>query len=517
MAILGNLIKGSLIIKEFFPKRKKNPLKMQKRVLLKLIFKAQNTALGQKFNFSSLLEKGLLAKDDVFLSQFQQSIPIYDYDSIYKDWWFRLLKGQKNVTWPGKINYFALSSGTSGAPSKHIPVSKDMIKAIQRTSIRQMIALSSYKAISAENLGKGYLMLGGSIDLNLINDSYFEGDLSGITAGNIPGWFEKFYKPGREIAATKNWEEKLEKITKKAKDWDISFLVGVPAWIQLLVERIIKEYKVKNIHEIWPNLTAFTHGGVSIDPYRSSFETLLGKPISYIETYLASEGFLAYQPTPESDMQLVLNNAIFFEFVPFNDTNFDSEGNIKPNANAIFINQVSENQEYAILISTVAGAWRYLIGDTIKFTDAKNYKIKITGRTKHFLSLCGEHLSVDNMTKAVEIASKYFHADFREFTVFGQKEATGFSHNWYVGSDKQINENELISVIDQAICSLNDDYITERQHALKSINVKVLPVDAFYKFLEKNNKLGGQNKFPRVLKNKDLITDWQNFINAYSK
>ncbi len=513
MAILGKLIKGSLKLKELLPVRKKNPIKMQKRVLLKLLFKAQNTKFGQKFDFFNILEKGLLANENTFFESYQNNVPVFDYDSIFENWWYMLLKGEKNVTWPGKIKYFALSSGTSGSPSKHIPVSKEMIKAIHRSSIRQMIALSSYKAISADNLDKGYLMLGGSIDLTQINNDYFEGDLSGITAGKMPVWFEKYYKPGREIASTKNWEEKLEKITQKAKDWDISFLVGVPAWIQLLVEKIIKEYNLNNIHEIWPNLTAFTHGGVSMEPYKHSFEKLLGKPISYIETYLASEGFLAYQPEPESDMQLVLNNGIFFEFIPFNDDNFDSDGNLLKNVNALLINQVVENEEYAILISTVAGAWRYLIGDTIKFTNVAEFKIKITGRTKHFLSLCGEHLSVDNMTKAIEMASEHFKADFREFTVFGKKEEDSFSHNWFVGSDTPVNELALAKYIDQAIGSLNDDYIVERQHALKFLNLKVLPVNIFYKFLEKNNKFGGQNKFPRVLKQPELIADWVSFIN----
>ena len=241
------------------------------------------------------------------------------------EWWQKAHEGEKNVAWPGRVKYFALSSGTSEAASKHIPVTKDMVKAIHRTSIRQILSLGSYKNLPPQLYEKGYLMLGGSTELQQMG-THYEGDLSGITAGKIPFWFERFYKPGKKIAATRDWSEKLDKITKQAKNWDIGFIVGVPAWIQLLMEKIIKEYGVNNIHDIWPNLEIFCHGGVSFEPYKQGFEKLLGRPITYIETYLASEGFLAYQTHPNSDMRLVLNNGIFFEFVPFNENNFDSDG-----------------------------------------------------------------------------------------------------------------------------------------------------------------------------------------------
>jgi GH3 auxin-responsive promoter len=511
MAVLGNLVKGGVKIREVIRPKSRSAIKQQKRTLLKLLFKARNTQFGKKYEFDQLFEDTLLSSDKSYYQNFKNTVPVFDYDKIFKNWWYKCLKGEANVTWPGKVKYFALSSGTSEASSKHIPVTKSMIKAIQRTSIRQIMALSAYKSIPSNLLEKGYLMLGGSIDLNHV-DGHFEGDLSGITAGNMPQWFERFYKPGKSIASVKNWEEKLDRITKKARDWDIGFVVGVPAWIQLLLERIIKEYNLNNIHEIWPNLAVFAHGGVSFEPYKLGFEKLLGKPIEYIETYLASEGFLAYQVHSGEDMQLVLNNGIFFEFVPFTDSNFDDNGNIIDNPETLLIDEVELGKNYALLISTVSGAWRYLIGDTIRFTNLDKAAIEITGRTKHFLSLCGEHLSVENMNKAIELASQKFQTDFREFTVIGKKTAKGFCHHWYVGSDNLTIENELLTFIDVTLNELNDDYKVEREHALNEVKLTLLPLESFYKFMEMKNKSGGQNKFPRVMKKISQINEWESFV-----
>ncbi len=511
MAILGKVIKGGVKLQQIIQPKKRNLLKQQKRTFLKLIFKARNTQFGHKYQFSKILEESLLSSDSVFYNEFKKRVPVFDYDKIYKAWWHKCIEGQPDVTWPGKVKFFALSSGTSESASKHIPVTKDMIKAIQRTSIRQMIALSNYQTVTSNTLEKGYLMLGGSIDLTNVGD-HFEGDLSGITAGKIPFWFEKFYKPGRSIASMNNWEEKLDRITKKAKDWDIGFVVGVPAWIQLLLERIIKEYKLNNIHEIWPNLAVFAHGGVSLEPYRHSFEKLLGKPIEYIETYLASEGFLAYQTKSGEDMKLVLNNGIFFEFVPFNDQNFDLNGNIIEKPETFLINDVELGKDYALLISTVSGAWRYLIGDTIKFTNLENASIIITGRTKHFLSLCGEHLSVDNMNKAIDLVSQEFQTDSREFTVIGKKTEKSFSHHWYIGTDSLEIDNQIVNFLDNTLKAINDDYKVEREHALKELFVTLLPINTFYDFMETKNKSGGQHKFPRVMKKTEQIDEWESFI-----
>jgi hypothetical protein len=219
-------------------------------------------------------------------------------------------------------------------------------------------------------------------------------------ASRLPFWFNRFYKPG-VIAKERDWNTKIDKIVKKACDWDIGGISGVPAWVQILLERIIEYYGLNTIHDLWPNFRVYTHGGVNFAPYKKSFEKLMGREMFYLETYLASEGFLAYQRKQDHPMQLVLDSGIFFEFVPFNAENFKQDGRMVEKPEVLLLDQVKEDEDYAILISTCAGAWRYLIGDTIRFTSVKDFEIVITGRTKHFLSLCGEHLSVDNMTRAI--------------------------------------------------------------------------------------------------------------------
>ena len=293
--------------------------------------------------------------------------------------------------------------------------------------------------------------------------------------------------------------------------------MGVPAWLQILLEKIIDYYKVENIHQVWPNLRVYVHGGVSFDPYRKGFEKLLGRPIYYIETYLASEGFIAFQAYPNrKSMRLVLNNGIFYEFVPFVEDNFDAQGDIKPDAQTLLIDEVEEGKEYALLLSTCAGAWRYLIGDVIKFTSLEESEIVITSRTKHFLSLCGEHLSVENMNRAIELVSQDLNVALPEFTVAGVPHGSLFAHYWYVGADRHVDAKVVRQHLDQHLMALNDDYAVERSAALKEIYVEVLPVHVFYDYMKAKGKIGGQNKFPRVMKTKQL-EDWRAFINNVSR
>jgi hypothetical protein len=292
--------------------------------------------------------------------------------------------------------------------------------------------------------------------------------------------------------------------------------VGVPAWIQILLEKIIEYHHAKNIHEVWPNLTVYVHGGVSFDPYRKGFEKLLGRPIHYIETYLASEGFIAFQAYPNrKSMRLVTNNGIFYEFVPFEDRNFDNNGEIKPDAETFTIDEVEEGKEYALLLSTCAGAWRYLIGDVIKFTSLEEGEIVITGRTKHFLSLCGEHLSVDNMNKAIELVANDLNIAIPEFTVAGIPHESLFAHHWYIGTDDKADAKVVKEKLDQHLKILNDDYAVERSAALKDVFVDVLPVDTFYNWMESKGKVGGQHKFPRVMK-RAQHEEWRTFLQTRS-
>jgi hypothetical protein len=354
-------------------------------------------------------------------------------------------------------------------------------------------------------------MIGGSTSLQK-GAGYYAGDLSGITARKVPFWFSPFYRPGKKIARNTDWNKKLEEVVKQAPNWDIGFIVGVPAWIQICMERIIEKYNLNNIHEIWPNLGFFVHGGVSFEPYKKGFEKLLGKPLTYIETYLASEGFIAYQDRQHAKgMRLVTNEHIFLEFVPFDEKNFDHEGNLAEKFEALLIHEIEEGKDYAILLSTSAGAWRYLIGDTVRFTDKERCEIIITGRTRHYLSLVGEHLSVDNMNKAVQLASEELNISIPEFTVAGVPHGLFFAHQWYLATDDQADPAILRQKIDDKLKELNDDYAVERKSALKDVYVQVLSEEKFMKFMQLKGKVGGQHKFPRVLKGK-MLDDWQRFL-----
>lgn len=482
-----------------------NPRSQQLRVLKKLLRKARFTEFGQQYRFDEILVSKHLGK------KFQELVPTFNYNSIYDAWWHRTLDGIPDVCWPGKIKYYALSSGTSESASKYIPVTNDLLRGNKVAMVKQLLSLRHYENIPWNSIGKGWLMLGGSTDLQK-NAGYYAGDLSGITVKKAPFWFQPFYKPGKKIAREKDWNKKLEDIVEKAPQWDIGYIVGVPAWIQMCMEMIIERYKLNNIHEIWPNLGFFVHGGVSFEPYKKGFEKLLGKPILYIETYLASEGFIAYQDREHAKgMHLTISEHIFMEFVPFDDKNFDANGDMIVNPEALMIHEVEEGKDYALLISTSAGTWRYLIGDTIKFVDKERSEIQITGRTKHFLSLVGEHLSVDNMNKAVQMASEELNICIPEFTVAGIPHGNFFAHHWYVACNDCSNTEKLRLLIDQKLKELNDDYAVERKSALKDVFLDVLSEQQFMEFMALKGKVGGQHKFPRVLKGK-MLEDWQKFL-----
>jgi len=321
MALLGSIIKRGIALRNRINFETLTPEEHQKRVLRNLLSKAQFTLFGQTYKFSKIISS------PQFVTKFRLTVPYHDYNSIFSKWWNKSLHYEEDVCWPGQVKYFALSSGTSDSSSKHIPVTRDMIRSIRKVSARQMLSLAKYN-LPESLFEKGILMLGGSTHLHQ-KGSYFEGDLSGITTSNLPFWFQHFYKPGRKISKESDWNAKLNEITEKAHEWDIGVICGVPAWVQLLIEKVISRYNLKSIHDIWPNLSIYVHGGVSFEPYRKGFEGLLGKPLIYIETYLASEGFIAYQDEPNNrNMKLIIDNGIFFEFIPFNDQYFNSEGEL---------------------------------------------------------------------------------------------------------------------------------------------------------------------------------------------
>ena len=483
-----------------------NNIKQQQiRVLKKLLRKARFTEFGQQFRFDEILLNRHPAK------KFQELVPVFDYNKIYKDWWHKTLENRPDICWPGKIKYYALSSGTSESASKYIPVTNDLLKGNKMVMLKQLLSLRHYEDLPVKSIGKGWLTIGGSTQLQK-QKGYYSGDLSGITQLKAPFWFQPFYLPGKKIARNRDWDKKINEIVEKAPQWDIGFIVGVPAWIQLTIEKIIERYKLNSIHDIWPNLGFFVHGGVAFEPYKKGFEKLLSKPLIYIETYLASEGFIAYQDLQHSKgMRLVTSEHIFHEFIPFDDINFDSEGNMVENPEVLMIHEVEENRDYALLLSTSAGAWRYLIGDTVRFVNKERAEIIITGRTKHFLSLVGEHLSVDNMNHAVSIAAEEMNISIPEFTVAGVPYNNFFAHHWYVACDDLVDKELLLKKIDAKLKELNDDYAVERTSALKGVFLDVLKEKEFMEFMRQKGKVGGQHKFPRVLKGK-MLDEWMNFL-----
>lgn len=483
-----------------------NNIKQQQvRVLKKLLRKARFTEFGQQFRFDEIL----LSKQPE--KKFHELVPVFDYNKIYKDWWHKTLENRPDICWPGKIKYYALSSGTSESASKYIPVTNDLLRGNKMVMIKQLLSLRHYQDLPVKSIGKGWLTIGGSTQLQK-QKGYYSGDLSGISQLKAPFWFQPFYLPGKKIARNRDWDKRINEIVEKAPQWDIGFIVGVPAWIQLTMEKIIERYKLNSIHDIWPNLAFFVHGGVALEPYKKGFEKLLAKPLIYIETYLASEGFIAYQDAQYSrGMRLVTSEHIFHEFIPFDDVNFDSEGNMMENPEVLMIHEIEESKDYALLLSTNAGTWRYLIGDTVRFVNKERAEIIITGRTKHFLSLVGEHLSVDNMNHALSVAAGEMNISIPEFTVAGVPFNNFFAHHWYVACDDVVDKEVLLKKIDQQLKELNDDYAVERTSALKGVFLDVLREKDFMEFMRRKGKIGGQHKFPRVLKGK-MLQDWQNFL-----
>ena len=505
MAILGNLIARSLQLRKKFNLPVASPLTYQRHALRHLLERGQYTAFGKHYGFPEIL-----STEVDFLKVFRDTVPVHTYTEMHDEWWHRCQKGEENVTWPGKVRYFALSSGTSESASKHIPVTQDMIRSIKKVGFKQLYSMANFK-IRPVAFEKGILMLGGTTSL-FEKGEYYEGDMSGISAKNMPRWMSSLlYKPGQRISKRHKWEDRIKLIVEKATQWDVGIICGVPAWVQIVLERVIRHYGVSNIHEIWPNLSVYIHGGVSVEPYRESFKKLWGKPVTFIETYMASEGSFGFQARPDAGIKLVLNVGIFFEFIPFTPDNFDEEGNPRPEPVTVTVNEVEEGVEYAVLLSTCSGAWRYLIGDVIRFTNAREHEIVIVGRTKQFLSLCGEHLSIDNMNKAIQTVSKQLNITIHEFAVSGQKHDNLFAHQWYIGCDDAVDPDKLKALLDETLCKLNDDYEVERTSALREVFVKILPAHTFIDYLRDKGKEGAMSKFPRVLKGVTL-QDWEQYL-----
>ncbi|MGY5847575.1 GH3 family domain-containing protein [Salegentibacter sp. HM20] len=476
----------------------------QKQVLISLLKKAKDTAFGKHYNFEAILEA-----DDVEKS-FAEKVPYFDYHKLEKEWWHRVHEGESDITWSGRPPYFALSSGTTGKSSKRIPVTDEMVEAIRKSGIKQVSALSNFD-LPADFFEKEIMMLGSSTDLHQEGD-HQEGEISGISASNIPFWFRGYYKPGEEISKIEEWDERVQRIAENAKNWDIGALSGIPSWLELMMQKVIEYHKVDNIHEIWPNLQVYASGGVAFEPYEKSFNALLARPITVIDTYLASEGFLAIQQRPDTNaMKLILDNGIYFEFVPFKAEYINQDGSIVEDAPVIPISEVKQDVDYVLLISTVSGAWRYLIGDTIKFTDVERKEIRITGRTKFFLNVVGSQLSVNKMNEAVKELEEKFDIKIPEFTIAAVRINDEFHHHWYLGTDASNSEEELAEALDESLKDANKNYRVARSKALKGVKVSKVDPNMFHEWNAANKKKGGQVKMEKVM-NEEKFAEWEKFV-----
>ena len=505
MAILGSIIKTAIDLRGAIVSEK-SPVEAQKEVLKNHLEKAKNTAFGKYYGFQKILESNDIQK------AFAEKVPYFDYNEMETNWWSKTQEGLEDIAWPGRPKYFARSSGTTGKSSKKIPVTTDMIEAIRTTGIKQVGALTNFE-IPSDFFEKEIMMLGSSTELEK-QDQFLEGEISGISASNIPFWFRGYYKPGEEIAQMNDWDQKVETIAKNARNWDIGALSGIPSWMELMMKKVIEYHDAKNIHEIWPNLQVYTTGGVAFQPYEKSFNQLLAKPIIVIDTYLASEGFLAFQNRPgTTSMKLVTDNGIYFEFVPFKPEYINEDGSLAQDAPAITLAEVEPDVDYVLIISTVSGAWRYLIGDTITFTDVEKAEIKITGRTKFFLNVVGSQLSVNKMEVALREMEEKFDIEIPEFTLAAVKIDDEFYHHWYLGTETKIDSTEIASALDNALKDANKNYAVARSKALKGVKVSTVKPNVFYEWNAKNKKKGGQVKMEKVM-DEEKFSEWEDFVKS---
>lgn len=507
MPIIGKLLKRTNKVVYLRSQKKSKSETSQISELTKLLVIAKKTKFGLEHNFLNALESTNI------VHSFQKNIPITDYDAFHDKWLKYCMLGEKNIIWPGKISHFALSSGTTGTPSKRIPITTQMIRSFQKSSLNQLSML--YELDLPDEFYNGQILaVGGSSKLTK-KDKYVEGDLSGILKKYTSFIVTPLTKPSRKITNEALWKVKLEMMVEKAPEWNISIIAGVPSWCILLMEKIIAHYKLDNIHQMWPNLEVYVHGGVFMKPYIPRLERLLGKKITLLDTYLASEGYFAYQKiNSKNGMELLLESGVFFEFIPFNSNYFDEHGNLIDNYKAYTLEEVVPEIDYAIVVTTNAGLWRYLIGDLIQFKDSDKKELILTGRIKQYLSLCGEHLSLDNINQALTYVTTKYNFEITEFTIFANEEE--LYHHWFLGTSSNLEPNLIISEIDQKLFELNDDYRCARSINLKDSKITIVPVETFYLFLESKGRLGAQNKFPRVL-NTTQSENWLNFLKEQKK
>jgi len=475
---------------------KEHPIDVQRDVFQELIQSAFLTEFGKQHRFRDISE----------FKDFQKAVPLQTYDDL-KPYVDRLKEGEQNLLWPTEINWFAKSSGTTSNKSKLIPVSRESLESCHYKGGKDLLGMYYTSHPKTKLFSGKHLIIGGSSRINHINrDSYF-GDLSAIIIKNLPWWCEFRRTPSKETALLDQWEEKIERLSMETAKEDVHILAGVPSWTMVLIKRILEMHGTDNIFDIWPNLELFMHGGVSFEPYKDQYKKLLPRTsMNYVETYNASEGFFGIQDrTGADDMLLMLDYGIFYEFIPMAE--FEKE-----NPTVLTLADIELGTNYAIVISTNGGLWRYVIGDTIKFTSRYPYRIQITGRTTNYINAFGEELIVENANKAFTNACEKCNADLKEYTgapIYMNLNSTG-GHEWLVEFNrKPENLDYFIKTFDQELMAVNSDYEAKRVKSLiiQEPIIRIVPDGTFYEWLKSKGKLGGQYKIPRLSNNRDLIDE----------
>ena len=474
---------------------KKYPMEVQSECLKGLILTAKDTKWGKKHHYSTINS----------LREFQERVPVQDYENI-KPYIQRLRKGEQNLLWPSEIKWFAKSSGTTSDKSKFIPVSQEALEECHYKCGKDMLSIHCNNFEDSMIFTGKSLMLGGSNQINEFNEASYYGDLSAIIMQNMPLWAQLFRAPDLSIALMDKWELKIEKMAQSTMNENITNIAGVPSWTMVLAKRVLELSGKNNLLEVWPNLELFMHGGVSFAPYREQFKKLIpNTKMNYLETYNASEGFFAIQDVPGTDeLLLMLDYGIYYEFLPMEELHREHPITLQ-------LDEVKLDTNYAIVISTNAGLWRYMIGDTIKFHSLNPFRIKITGRTKHFINAFGEELIIENAENALVIACEKTGALITEYTAgpIYMEEKNG-GHEWLIEFEKMPDNLEYFTeLLDNALKSLNSDYEAKRYHdfILKMPVVRAMTPGTFYHWLNSKGKLGGQNKVPRLSNDRKYIEE----------
>jgi hypothetical protein len=473
----------------------KYPMDVQQEWFERLISSAQHTEWGKKYNYAEIES----------IADFKAAVPISEYDDL-KPYINRIIAGEQGILWPSEIKMFAKSSGTTSDKSKFIPVSEESLEECHYKGGKDLMSVY-YNAFPESQLmeGKG-LAMGGSSDFVSLNENSYSGDLSAIILKNLPFWAHLHRTPDESISLNPSWEEKIEQIADVTIHQDITNISGVPSWMLVLLHRILEKTGKEHIIDVWPNLEWYVHGGVSFAPYRDRFDEIIGGngQVKYFETYNASEGFFGIQDQPySSELLLMLDYGIFYEFLPMGQLG-------KPDAKTLQLDEVRLDENYALVISTNGGLWRYMIGDTIAFTSLSPFRIKVTGRTKHFINAFGEELIIENAEKAIAEASKATGAIVRDFTaapIYMQGKKAG-AHEWAIEFEKHPEELDVFIVaLDASLKKLNSDYEAKRymDKILRLPLVHVAPNQTFYRWMKARGKLGGQNKVPRLSNHRDYL------------